>query len=102
MPLALASFSLNPTLASSGSVNMEYGTWRPVVTWFFAGEVIADDTKVIVADVRELWAAGNFTNRPRTGCSRLQPLIHLDVAMGGQLYACNVKSDAVGYWACGL
>src|SRR5262249_3761639 len=58
-----------------------------------AGEIVPDDAKVVDRDMRELWAAGAFADRPYIGCRRLQPRIDADVAMTIQLDAGLLQPD---------
>jgi len=45
-----------------------------------AEQVIADYTKIVLADVRELQAAGHFSDGPYTRSTRFQAFVHLDVS----------------------
>src|SRR6266852_2016823 len=45
-----------------------------------AVQVVADDSKVVECDVRELRAPGAIAHGPNARCRRLQPLVHFDVA----------------------
>ncbi len=52
-----------------------------------AGQVVQDDAKIVLADVRELRAAGTFARRPDVRGAGLQPVVDADVAARIQLDA---------------
>jgi hypothetical protein len=59
-------------------------------------QVVTYDTKIVFGYVRELWAAGAFPESPHVWRSRLQPVIHRDVAATVQFDAGLLKSDTGG------
>src|SRR5262245_17074331 len=59
-------------------------------------EIVANDAKVVFGYVRELRAARTFSNGPDLRSTRLQPLIHANVAATIQLNAGLLKSDSGG------
>src|SRR4051794_40140473 len=56
-------------------------------------EIVPDDPKVVVGDVRELWAAGAFAHSPDIGRSRLQPVIDANIATSVQFDAGRFEPD---------
>src|SRR5262249_34275023 len=60
------------------------------------GQIVPDDLKVVAGDMRELRATGTFPERPDLGRTRLQPLIHANVAATVQLNASLLKPDPGG------
>ncbi len=96
MPRSVASRSLNPTRASSGSVNRQNGTCRPVVVRFPPEEVRANDAEVVFADVREVRPAGAVAAGPNAFCRRLKPLVRFDVPARVGFHAGQFQTDTVG------
>ena len=61
-----------------------------------AGEIVPDDPKIVVGDVRELRAAGAFPHGPDVGRARLQPPVDADVAARIQFDAGVGEADPGG------
>ena len=61
-----------------------------------AGEIVADDAKIIDRDVRELRAASTIANRPDIGRRCLQPFVDAYEAARIQTDARRVQADASG------
>src|SRR5262249_45102432 len=55
-----------------------------------------NDAKIIFGYMRELWAAGAFTNGPDVRRTRLEPLIHANVTTIIQLNPGLLKTDSIG------
>jgi hypothetical protein len=53
-------------------------------------------TEIIERDVRELRASRAITHRPDAGCCRLEPLVHLDVAVVSQFDPGQFQTDVGG------
>ena len=59
-------------------------------------QIVTYDTKIVFGYVRELWAAGAFPEGPDTWRTRLQPVIHANVAATVEFNADIFKSDSAG------
>ena len=59
-----------------------------------AGEVIADDAKIVNRDMRELRAASTVADGPDIWRGRFKPFVHADVAARVQFDADRLESDA--------
>ena len=66
-----------------------------------AGEVVQDDATIVLADVRELRAAGAFARRPDVRGAGLKSVVDADVASRIQLDARPVPRPAGRCWASG-
>jgi len=76
----LASVSLSPTWANSGSVNRQNGNLPAGGRVVSAVEVVMHDTEIATLNVGKLGAACYLADRPNTGCGRLKALIDLHVS----------------------
>ena len=92
----MASDSVRPTWASSGSVNRTVRNEPAARGSAAAGEVVKHDAAIVFADVRELRAAGRLASRPdvRGGC--LKALVDADVAARIEFDTCSVAIQPVG------
>src|SRR3974390_307755 len=61
-----------------------------------AGEVVANDSKIVKASVRELGTAGAFADRPDIRCCCLEAIIHRYVAARIQLNSGRFQADSGG------
>src|ERR1700733_1132370 len=61
-----------------------------------AGEVVADDAKVIERDVGKFWGAGALADGPDAGRACLEPLVNFDVPVFGEFYARDFEAEARG------
>ena len=61
-----------------------------------AGEVVANDPKIIHGRMRELRTAGALADRPDCGRARLQPLVDANVAAIVQIDPGHIEADPVG------
>src|SRR5260370_29516973 len=59
-------------------------------------QVVMHDTKVVIGGVRKVRAARTIAHRPNIGRGRLQPLVHLDIAMPIELDSGLLESDPIG------
>src|ERR1700686_5464603 len=62
-----------------------------------------DYAEIVDADVRELWATCDLTDRPDAGRGGLKPLVDLDVSPVGELNAGQFQAQSFGVRiaACG-
>src|SRR6266550_349434 len=60
------------------------------------GQIVPNDPEVVEGYVRELWAAGTFSDRPDLRCSGLQAFVDFDVAATVQFNTGNVEPDPGG------
>ena len=67
-----------------------------------AGEVVANDPKIVDRYVRELRTAGAFADRPDIGRARLQSLVDADVAPVVEIDAGDIEADRGRYSECVL
>src|ERR1700757_432710 len=58
-----------------------------------------DYAEIVDADVRELRAACDLTDRPNAGRGGLQPLVDLDVSTVGELNAGQFQAESFGVWS---
>ena len=58
-----------------------------------AEHVVADHPEVILADMGELRASSDFSDRPHTRSGCLEALVHLDVSVLCQLYPGELQPD---------
>src|SRR5262249_6375415 len=58
-----------------------------------SGEIISDDPKIVLRDMRELWTTRAFPNGPHPWRTRLKPLIDTNISAIVQLDAGLLKSD---------
>src|SRR5262249_1337303 len=59
-------------------------------------QIVTNDAKIVFGYVRELWAAGAFSNGPDPRRTRLQSPIHANVTTTVQLNPRLLKADSVG------
>lgn len=63
-----------------------------------AGEVVADHTKVVKSNVRELRTAGTVSHRPDIGGRRLELFVNLHETSVISLDTGQLQADAVCVW----
>src|SRR5260221_6289315 len=61
-----------------------------------SGQIVANDAKIVLGYVRELWAAGAFPDGPDLGRTRVQPLIDANIAAIVQRDTGLLKPDPGG------
>lgn len=63
-----------------------------------AEDIVTNDPKIVLADVGELWTAGDFSNRPHLRSGGLETLVDLVVSLFRQFHAEDFQSNIFCVW----
>src|SRR5215469_8854943 len=103
MPRRFASVSLSPIRANSRSVNMQNGTWRPVVTRLPPAMLSLTTLKSSVEICVNCGLPAQSPMAQTPSAVVCKTLVHLHIAAVGRLHARLFEADAarIGRTSCG-